>query len=103
MDESESETADDGPLNWLDERLSFPPHHKARADGLIAVGGDLTVDRLLVAYRHGIFPWFSEGDPILWWSPDPRLILEPAGLKIARSLRSVIRKGQYAVTFDTAF
>jgi leucyl/phenylalanyl-tRNA--protein transferase len=94
---------DEWPVNWLDERIAFPPHSAASEDGLIAVGGDLSVPRLLAAYRHGIFPWFGEGDPILWWSPDPRLILEPAGLKITRSLRAVIRKGRYTVTFDTAF
>jgi leucyl/phenylalanyl-tRNA--protein transferase len=88
---------------WLDSRLVFPPHDHAREDGLLAVGGDLTVPRLLAAYRHGVFPWFGEGDPILWWSPDPRLILEPARLKRSRSLRAAIRQGRYRVTFDTAF
>jgi len=75
----------------------------ARADGLLAVGGDLSVARLLAGYRHGVFPWYDAGDPILWWSPDPRLVLEPNQLKIARSLRSVIRKGRFSITFDTAF
>jgi leucyl/phenylalanyl-tRNA--protein transferase len=103
MDESETGPGDDWPVNWLDERPVFPPHSTARADGLLAVGGDLSPARLLAAYRHGTFPWYGEGDPILWWSPDPRLILEPAGLKIARSLRAVIRRGRYAVTYDTAF
>jgi leucyl/phenylalanyl-tRNA--protein transferase len=75
----------------------------ARADGLLAVGGELSPSCLLAAYRHGVFPWYEAGEPILWWSPDPRLILEPAQLKIARSLRAVIRKRRYTITFDTAF
>lgn len=103
MDESGPETADEWPVNFLDRRPAFPPHRKARADGLLAVGGDLSVPRLLAAYRHGVFPWYGEGDPILWWFPDPRLILEPAGLKVTRSLRAAIRRGRYRVTFDTAF
>lgn len=81
----------------------FPPHRLARADGLLAVGGDLSVPCLLAGYRHGAFPWYAEGDPILWWSPDPRLILEPEQLRVSRSLRALIRKGQYRVTFDRAF
>jgi leucyl/phenylalanyl-tRNA--protein transferase len=75
----------------------------ARVDGLLAVGGDLSPSRLLAAYRHGVFPWYEAGEPILWWSPDPRLILEPSQLRISRSLRAVIRKRRYAITFDTAF
>jgi leucyl/phenylalanyl-tRNA--protein transferase len=90
-------------VKLLTRSLVFPPHQTARADGLLAVGGDLSVPRLLAGYRHGVFPWYDVGDPILWWSPDPRLVLEPERLKIARSLRSVIRKGTYAITFDTAF
>jgi leucyl/phenylalanyl-tRNA--protein transferase len=85
---------------WLS---AFPPHEMARADGLLAVGGDLSPGCLLAAYRHGVFPWYEAGEPILWWSPDPRLILEPAQLKIARSLRAVIRQRRYTITFDTAF
>jgi leucyl/phenylalanyl-tRNA--protein transferase len=81
----------------------FPPHEEADADGLLAVGGDLSVPRLLAAYRQGVFPWYEAGDPILWWSPDPRMILEPTALKIARSLRALIRKGRYTITFDTVF
>jgi leucyl/phenylalanyl-tRNA--protein transferase len=81
----------------------WPPHRSAREDGLLAVGGDLSVDRLLAAYRHGAFPWYGDGDPIMWWSPDPRLILEPGGFKLTRSLRATIRQGRYSVTFDTAF
>jgi leucyl/phenylalanyl-tRNA--protein transferase len=81
----------------------FPPHRLARADGLLAIGGDLSVPRLLAAYRHGVFPWYAPGDPIMWWSPDPRVILEPGRLRIARSLRAVIRRQRYTITFDHDF
>jgi len=72
-------------------------------DGLLAVGGDLSVTRLVNAYRHGIFPWFNENDPILWWSPDPRTVLVPSRLHVSRSLRKILRKGSFCVTMDQAF
>lgn len=72
-------------------------------NGLLAVGGDLSPPRLIRAYREGIFPWFSEGEPILWWSPDPRLVLFPEKLKVSRSLRKILKKGRFEVTFDRAF
>ncbi len=75
----------------------------AREDGLLAVGGDLSLDRLLLAYKMGIFPWFSECDPILWWSPDPRLVLFPKDIRISRSLRKTIRKNTFHITADAAF
>ncbi len=75
----------------------------AEPDGLLAVGGDLGIKRLLIAYSMGIFPWYPEGSPILWWSPDPRLVLFPDELKISRSLRRTLRKGSFMVTMDTAF
>jgi leucyl/phenylalanyl-tRNA---protein transferase len=103
MNESAPEAWDDWPVQLLDERPIFPPPAAARADGLLAIGGDLSIARLLAAYRQGIFPWYAEGDPILWWSPDPRLILEPDGLKVTRSLRALMRKDRFQVTFDTAF
>jgi leucyl/phenylalanyl-tRNA--protein transferase len=87
----------------LDHRPIFPPPERAGKEGLVAVGGDLSVERLLEAYRQGIFPWYAEGDPILWWCPDPRLVLEPDALKVSRCLRAVIRRGVYSVRFDTAF
>ena len=87
----------------LSERIAFPPPTLAEKDGLLAVGGDLSQSRLLLAYRLGIFPWFSEGDPILWWSPDPRLVLYPKDIKISKSLMKVIRKGVFRVSMDTAF
>lgn len=83
----------------------FPPLNTALAEpnGLLAVGGCLSVTRLLNAYRHGIFPWYNANEPILWWSPNPRLVLFPEHLQISRSLRKTLRKNTFTVTFDTAF
>lgn len=81
----------------------FPSVELASRDGLLAVGGDLSVERLLEAYRHGIFPWYNEGQPILWWSPDPRAVLFPDRIKVARSLRKTARSGKFEVTFDQRF
>jgi leucyl/phenylalanyl-tRNA--protein transferase len=94
---------DDRPVPRLGWWVRFPDPSQARRDGLLAVGGDLSVRRLLAAYRRGIFPWYEPGEPILWWSPDPRLILEPSEFHLSRSLRAVLRKGEYQVTFDRAF
>jgi len=92
------------PVFYLDERLiDFPPPQYADEDGLLAIGGDLSVKRLLKAYEKGIFPWFSEGSPILWWSPEPRPVIFPEKLKISRSLRQTIKKGLFEVTMDRAF
>ena len=92
-------------IPWLERDTPFPPVQSALKDpnGLLAAGADLSSKRLLDAYRHGIFPWFSEGDPILWWSPDPRMILFPAELKISRSLGKVLRNRSYETRFDSAF
>ena len=94
-----------GPVRILDIATPFPPLQQALKDpnGLIAIGGDLTADRLLAAYRQGIFPWFSPGEPILWWSPDPRMVLFPATLSIGRSLRKVIQQQPFDIRFNTAF
>ncbi len=81
----------------------FPDVELADTDGLLAVGGDLNPDRLLNAYRHGIFPWYSDEQPILWWSPDPRAILLPEDLKISRSLKKTIRKKLFQVSLDRDF
>ncbi len=89
------------PSNATD--LRFPPVELASPEGLLAIGGDLRSERLLEAYHHGIFPWYSEGQPILWWSPDPRAVLLPGELRIARSLKKVLRKRLFRVTLDTAF
>jgi leucyl/phenylalanyl-tRNA---protein transferase len=92
-------------IPWLDGNSPFPPLESARKEpnGLLAVGGDLSPQRLLEAYRHGIFPWFSEGDPILWWSPDPRMVLFPGELKVSRSLGKSLRNRRYEIRFDSDF
>lgn len=82
---------------------SFPPADQAQDDGLIAIGGKLSSDWLIAAYRRGIFPWFSSGDPLLWWCPDPRLVLFPEELKVSKSLERVIKKGEFKVVFDECF
>src|SRR3990167_9941656 len=83
--------------------LRFPPVELASPEGLLAVGGDLCAERLIEAYRHGIFPWYNPGQPILWWSPDPRTVLFPEKLHVARSLGKTLRQKKFTVTFDTAF
>src|SRR5437016_12907175 len=83
--------------------LRFPPVEQASPDGLLAVGGDLRPERLLEAYRHGIFPWYNEGQPILWWSPDPRAVLFPEKVKLSRSLRKTLRHRKFTVTLDESF
>jgi len=87
----------------LSDELLFPDPQFAREDGLIAFGGDLTPSRLLLAYELGIFPWYSEPDPILWWSPDPRCVLFPDELKVSKSMRNVINQKRYSITFDQDF
>ncbi len=91
------------PVFRLSEDIIFPPPELSEKDGLLAVGGDLSEERLLLAYSMGIFPWYDDDSPILWWSPDPRLVLLPGELKVARSLRQTVKKGVYRVTMDTAF
>lgn len=86
----------------LDARLIFPPPELAE-DGLLAVGGDLDCDRLILAYSQGIFPWYSEGEPILWHSPDPRMVLLADELHVPKSLVKIRKKGLFSVTLDTAF
>ena len=92
-------------LPWLEPDDPFPPVESAmrRPNGLLAAGADLSVDRLLNAYAHGIFPWFNEGEPLLWWSPDPRMVLFVNELRVSRSLRKRIRARTFDVTMDTAF
>ncbi|KPJ78349.1 MAG: leucyl/phenylalanyl-tRNA--protein transferase [Deltaproteobacteria bacterium SG8_13] len=91
------------PVFFLSEKIAFPPPHFATREGLLAVGGDLTRERLLAAYRQGIFPWYAEGDPILWWSPDPRLVLYPDHIHVSRTLQRVLNKQLFSVTMDSAF
>jgi leucyl/phenylalanyl-tRNA---protein transferase len=90
------------PIFALDNTLIFPPVHLSEPDGLLALGGDLSRERLLSAYRQGIFPWY-EGDHILWWCPDPRFVLFPNALKVSKTMKSLIRKGGFKFTVNTAF
>ena len=92
-------------IPWLTANAPFPPLWRAlhSPNGLLAAGGDLSAPRLLEAYRHGVFPWFNPGDPILWWSPDPRMVLVPGEFKISSSLAKVLRNTAYEVRCDTAF
>lgn len=91
------------PVYQIPDELLFPDPELAEEDGLLGVGGDLSPERLLLAYANGIFPWFSKGEPIMWWSPDPRCVLRPGKLKISTSLRQALKKGNYEVRFDTCF
>lgn len=91
------------PIFALTEDLSFPHPSLANEDGLLAVYGDLSPERLLHAYCNGIFPWYSEDEPILWWSPDPRFILYPKDIKISHSMKKILKKNVFKVTFDTCF
>jgi leucyl/phenylalanyl-tRNA--protein transferase len=87
----------------LSKDLVFPPVYLANKDGLLAVGGDLSAERLLLAYKNGIFPWYSKWEPIIWYSPDPRMVLFPKNLKISKSMRQIVRKNQFRVTFNQNF
>ncbi len=82
---------------------NFPPVEKANEDGLLAIGGDLSVKRLLDAYNHGIFPWYEASQPVMWWSPDPRMVLFPEKLKISKSMRQMLRQDSFRVTFNQDF
>jgi leucyl/phenylalanyl-tRNA--protein transferase len=92
-------------IPWLTRETPFPPHDQALSNpnGLLAAGADLSVPRLLEAYRRGIFPWFNPGEPILWWSPEPRMVLFPGEFKRARSLKKRLKQADYVVRVDTAF
>jgi len=88
---------------FLDKQLVFPDPSKAFENGFLAFGGDLSIERLLLAYRSGIFPWYSKGDPILWWSPNPRFVLYSNDLKVSKSMRQLLRRKTFRVSFDQAF
>ncbi|WP_291964229.1 leucyl/phenylalanyl-tRNA--protein transferase [Maribacter sp.] len=90
-------------MYFLNDELIFPPVDSANTEGLLAVGGDLSPERLLLAYQSGIFPWFDNDSIILWWSPDPRMILYPHQIKISKSMRKVIRSNQFRLTKNTCF
>lgn len=92
------------PVFWLsNENIGFPSPELASEEGILAVGGDLSPERLLTAYRMGIFPWFNEGEPVAWWSPDPRMVLFPSELKVSKSMRPYFNQQKFVATFDTAF
>ena len=84
----------------LSEEIVFPNPELSEEDGLLAFGGDLSIDRLLLAYSNGIFPWYNEGEPILWWSPKPRFVLKPDEIKISKSMKKIMKKGEFEVTFN---
>ena len=91
------------PLYFLTEKLEFPPVSRASSEGLIAVGGDLSPERLILAYRNGIFPWFNEDSLILWWSPDPRMVLFPSKVRISKSMRRLINSDALEIRVNSAF
>lgn len=91
------------PIYQLPDEIIFPNPELAEEDGLLAVGGDLSFERLLLAYCNGIFPWYSDGDPILWWCPKPRFIIKPNEVKISKSMNRVFNSGKFKVTFDNDF
>jgi len=91
------------PIFRLGDDIIFPPVHLTSKNGILAVGGDLSPGRLLAAYRQGIFPWYSEGDPIIWWCPDPRFVLFLDELRVSRSMMKVLRHGTFRITYDHDF
>ncbi|MBN4070448.1 leucyl/phenylalanyl-tRNA--protein transferase [Olleya sp. AH-315-F22] len=90
-------------MHYLTQDIEFPNVSEANEDGLLAIGGDLSTERLIYAYKNGIFPWFEEEETILWWSPNPRFVLFPAKLKISKSMKQVLRNSSYTVTINKAF
>src|SRR5689334_19737625 len=96
------QTSPSVPIFILEDENSFPPAHLAEPDGLLAIGGDLSTERLLAAYRNGIFPWY-EGDHILWWSPDPRFVIFPKELKISHSMKQLLKQHAFAFSVNRAF
>jgi leucyl/phenylalanyl-tRNA---protein transferase len=91
------------PIFALNHDILFPPVQLAESSGILAVGGDLSPERLIEAYRSGIFPWFSDGDPIIWWSPDPRFVLFPEEIYISKTMRQVLNRNVFSITFDHDF
>ena len=91
------------PIFALNETLIFPSPHLAEPDGILAIGGDLRPQRLLLAYEMGIFPWYSEEEPILWWSPNPRFVLYPEELKVSKSMRPILNQRRFRISYDQAF
>lgn len=90
-------------MHFLTQKVEFPHVDKASVEGLLAVGGDLSVERLLLAYQSGIFPWFNDDEPILWWSPNPRFVLYPEKLKVSKNMKKLLKKNCFEVTYNSAF
>ena len=90
-------------MYYLTNKIEFPEVSRANKEGLLAIGGDLSSERLILAYQQGIFPWYESGEPILWWSPDPRFVLFPDKLKVSKSMKQVLKNCDYTVTVNKAF
>ena len=90
-------------MHFLSKEIWFPSVSDASPEGILAIGGDLSPERLTLAYKSGIFPWFSKGDPIIWYSPDPRMVLFPKNLKVSKSMQQLIRKNEFSITFNQDF
>ncbi|MCL5126939.1 leucyl/phenylalanyl-tRNA--protein transferase [Algibacter sp. L4_22] len=90
-------------MYYLNENIQFPDVSEASPEGVLAIGGDLSVERLILAYKSGIFPWFDDAEPIVWWSPDPRFVLFPEKLKVSKSMRQVLRNSDFVVTVNKDF
>jgi leucyl/phenylalanyl-tRNA---protein transferase len=88
---------------WIDDDTPFPPVDTADNHGILALGGELTVDRLLTAYSSAIFPWYDEDQPVIWWSPDPRFVLFPGEISVSKSMRQILRRNIFSITYDRAF
>ena len=88
---------------WLSDKIAFPDYKFATKEGILALGGDLSAERLIYAYKNGIFPWFSEGDPIVWYCPSERMVLFPEELKVSKSMRKIIKKNEFIITENKAF
>lgn len=90
-------------MHYLQHNEKFPPISEADEQGLLAIGGDLSIPRLIYAYNHGIFPWYDDSQPVLWWSPDPRMVLFPEKLRVSKSMKKLFKKEAFKVTFDQDF
>jgi leucyl/phenylalanyl-tRNA--protein transferase len=90
-------------MRWLSETIEFPPLDEANSEGLLAVGGDLSPERVLYAYQNGIFPWYESDQPILWWAPDPRFVLYPHKLKVSKSTKQMMRNQSFEITINRNF
>lgn len=90
-------------MYFLSKELYFPPVEEASIEGVLAIGGDLSVERLLLAYRNGIFPWFNDDEPILWWSPPERMVVVPSIYKVSKSIRNLLNQNKFSVTFNQNF